>query len=141
MIYPTPEQLSGEGKYNRYTLVIASAKCARAITDEYVEQRAEAEKLIANKEPLARIRVSIVNHIKALIMAKEAGNAGVLVERTGMNDYRAKKLVMQSHNFSMKDLISLYLTASDSDSEFKHGLIDERYSLEIILVHRLLRPM
>ena len=92
------------------------------------------DKLIANKEPLARIRVSIVNHIKALIMAKEAGNAGVLVERTGMNDYRAKKLVMQSHNFSMKDLISLYLTASDSDSEFKHGLIDERYSLEIILV-------
>jgi DNA polymerase-3 subunit delta len=67
-------------------------------------------------------------------MAKEAGNAGVLVERTGMKDYRAKKLVMQSHNFSMKDLISLYLTASDSDSEFKHGLIDERYSLEIILV-------
>ena len=92
------------------------------------------DKLIANKEPLARIRVSIVNHIKALIMAKEAGNAGVLVERTGMNDYRAKKLVMQAHNFSMKDLISLYLAASDSDSEFKHGLIDERYSLEIILV-------
>ena len=50
MIYPTPEQLSGEGKYNRYTLVIASAKCARAITDEYVEQRTVAEKLLANKE-------------------------------------------------------------------------------------------
>ncbi len=50
MIYPTPEELSGNGKYNRYTLVIASAKCARAITDEYVEQKLMAEKMIANKE-------------------------------------------------------------------------------------------
>ncbi|MBR2821481.1 MAG: DNA polymerase III subunit delta [Clostridiales bacterium] len=92
------------------------------------------DKLIANKEPLARIRVSITNHIKALIMAREAGNPNVLVERTGMNDFRARKLVSQSNNFSMQRLISLYLAASDSDSEFKHGLIDERYSLEIVLV-------
>ena len=92
------------------------------------------DKLIANKEPLARIRVSITNHIKALIMAREAGNPNVLVERTGMNDFRARKLVSQSNSFSMQRLISLYLAASDSDSEFKHGLIDERYSLEIVLV-------
>ena len=92
------------------------------------------DKLIATREPPARIRASIVNHIKALIMAKEAGNASVLVERTGMNDFRARKLVAQSGNFSIKGLINLYLSAADSDSEFKHGLIDERYSLEIILV-------
>lgn len=92
------------------------------------------DKLISNKEPLAKIRVSIVNHIKALIMAKEARNANVLVERTGMNEFRAKKLVSQASNFDMKSLVNLYLAASDSDSDFKHGLIDERYSLEIILV-------
>jgi DNA polymerase-3 subunit delta len=67
-------------------------------------------------------------------MAKEAGNAGVLVDRTGMNDFRAKKLCQQARNFDMKELIKLYLAAADSDSEFKHGLIDERYSIEIILV-------
>ncbi|MBQ7161099.1 MAG: hypothetical protein IJR90_05275 [Clostridia bacterium] len=50
MMYPTPDQLSNNGKYNRYTLVVATAKCARKITDEYVKQRANAEKLIANKE-------------------------------------------------------------------------------------------
>lgn len=92
------------------------------------------DKLITNKEPLARIRVSIINHIKALIMAKEAGNADLLVKRTGMHEFRAKKLVSQAGNFQMKRLIDLYLAASDSDSDFKHGLIDERYSLEIILV-------
>ncbi len=64
MIYPTPEQLSGGGKYNRYTLVIASAKCARAITDEYVAQRAEAEKLIANKETDKSIAAQLKKEIR-----------------------------------------------------------------------------
>ncbi|MCR4703311.1 MAG: DNA polymerase III subunit delta [Saccharofermentans sp.] len=92
------------------------------------------DKLIANKEPLVKIRASIAGHIKALIMAKEAGNPGVLVDRTGMNDFRAKKLCSQARSFEMKELIKLYLAAADSDSDFKHGLIDERYSLEIVLV-------
>lgn len=49
MIYPSIEELT-QGKYNRYMLVIATAKCARMVTDEYVEQREHAEKLLANKE-------------------------------------------------------------------------------------------
>ncbi|MCR5328643.1 MAG: DNA polymerase III subunit delta [Saccharofermentans sp.] len=92
------------------------------------------DKLIQNKEPVVKIRASVVGHIKALIMAKEAGSQSVLVDRTGMNEFRAKKLCQQARNFDMKDLIKLYLAASDSDSEFKHGLIDERHSLEIVLV-------
>ncbi len=50
MISPTLEELLCEGKYNRYELVIATAKCARIVTDEYVSQRESAEKMIANKE-------------------------------------------------------------------------------------------
>lgn len=49
MIYPSIDEIT-KGKYNRYTLVIATAKCARIVTDEYVEQRELAEKLLANKE-------------------------------------------------------------------------------------------
>ena len=49
MIYPSIDDLT-MGKYNRYTLVVATAKCARIVTDEYVQQREHAEKLIANKE-------------------------------------------------------------------------------------------
>ena len=33
MIYPSIQELS-KGKFNRYELCIATAKCARAITDE-----------------------------------------------------------------------------------------------------------
>lgn len=49
MISPSITDLT-EGKFNRYTLSIATAKCARMITDEYVKQREIAERKIANKE-------------------------------------------------------------------------------------------
>ncbi len=50
MITPGVEQLSDNGKYNRYVLCIAAAKCARIVTDEYVEQYNRAESMVANKE-------------------------------------------------------------------------------------------
>ena len=49
MIYPSIDELT-KGRFNRYTLVVATAKCARIVTDEYVRQREAAEKLISNKE-------------------------------------------------------------------------------------------
>ena len=49
MIYPSIDEIT-KGQYNRYTLCIAAAKCARIVTDEYVEQRELAEKMLANKE-------------------------------------------------------------------------------------------
>ena len=49
LIKPGIEQLSENGKYNRYVLCIAAAKCARKVSDEYVEQYAKAEMMVANK--------------------------------------------------------------------------------------------
>lgn len=49
MIYPSIQELT-QDKFNKYTLVIATAKCARLVTDEYTRQRDTAERLIANKE-------------------------------------------------------------------------------------------
>ena len=50
MIYPSVDELTQNNKYNRYTLVIAVAKRARMVTDEYVAQREAAERMLANKE-------------------------------------------------------------------------------------------
>ena len=47
MIHPTIEQLA-HGDLNRYEVVLGVAKCARIVTDEYVEMRAKAQKLIEN---------------------------------------------------------------------------------------------
>ena len=49
MIYPTIDELT-HGDFNRYELVIGVAKCARIVTDEYVEMRAKAQKMIDNRE-------------------------------------------------------------------------------------------
>ncbi len=49
MIHPTVEELT-KGDFNRYELVIGVAKCARIVTDEYVEMRAKAQKMIDNHE-------------------------------------------------------------------------------------------
>ena len=50
MLHPTIEELT-KGEYNRNELALATAKCARLITDEYVRQHDAAEKSITgNKE-------------------------------------------------------------------------------------------
>lgn len=46
MIYPTFSELTKD-QFNRYQLAIATAKCARIVTDEYVRQREEAEKALS----------------------------------------------------------------------------------------------
>ena len=50
MIFPSVEQLT-QNKYNRYELVIATAKAARIITEILNEQKEEMEKSAGIKEP------------------------------------------------------------------------------------------
>lgn len=50
MVDPSIDELMQGGKHNRYAVCLATAKCARQITDEYVRQREIAERLLANKE-------------------------------------------------------------------------------------------
>ena len=53
MIYPTISKLTKD-KFNRYQLAIATSKCARIITDEYVRQRKEAEKKLTGAKDVDR---------------------------------------------------------------------------------------
>lgn len=50
MIFPSINELTQDGKINRYELVVATAKAARIITDEYVKQREYAEKIAMSKD-------------------------------------------------------------------------------------------
>ena len=49
MMYPTIDELTKK-EFNRYELVVGVAKCARIVTDEYVEMRNKAQKRIDNRE-------------------------------------------------------------------------------------------
>ena len=51
MLYPTIDELTKGNQFNRYELALATAKCARLITDEYVRQHEFVEKsATGNKE-------------------------------------------------------------------------------------------
>lgn len=50
MLYPTIGELT-KGEFNRYELSLATARCARIVTNEYVKQREDAERAqTGNKE-------------------------------------------------------------------------------------------
>ena len=54
MIYPTIQKLTNDYQFNRYQLAIATAKCARIITDEYSTQRKNAEKQLTGNKDIDR---------------------------------------------------------------------------------------
>ena len=60
MLYPTIQELTND-QFNRYELALATAKCARLITDEYVRQRAVAEAASANNKDAERNLVNMIN--------------------------------------------------------------------------------
>ncbi|MCD7748007.1 MAG: hypothetical protein LUI15_01615 [Firmicutes bacterium] len=88
MISPSIEELT-RGRFNRYSLVIATAKCARLVTNEYVKQREYAETLIANKAT-DRSLVSMIRRefrdekaVKSAITRLAAGEFEVVTDGEG----------------------------------------------------------
>ncbi len=60
MLYPTITQLTHD-EFNRYELALATAKCARLITDEYVRQREAAEKSATGNKETDKNLIKMVN--------------------------------------------------------------------------------
>lgn len=92
------------------------------------------DNLISNKEPIARIKFMLSKHIRQLICAKELKSQSKIVEALGVHPVTAKKLAEQAPKFSMDKLLNLYSACVKSDFDFKQGKIDERHSLDILLV-------
>ena len=80
MLYPTIEQLT-KNEFNRYELALATAKCARVLTNEYVEQREAAEKAATGNKEADRNVINQLNKeyreekaVKIAITKINAGN-------------------------------------------------------------------
>lgn len=89
MLHPTIEELT-KGEYNRYELALATAKCARLITEEYVRQHDAAEKSITgNKETDRPLNTMIDRELrdeKAVHVAVNRLYAGEYVIDVNAND-------------------------------------------------------
>lgn len=98
MIHPSIAELTQDGKINRYTLVVATAKCARIITDEYMKQREFAEKMSMNKDNekaknltnLIRKEYRDEKAVKNAINGLYSGEFRILSEEEAI-EYRKKK--------------------------------------------------
>ncbi len=60
MLYPTISELTKD-EFNRYELALATAKCARIITNEYVQQREAAEKAATGNKEADRNLINMIN--------------------------------------------------------------------------------
>ena len=60
MIYPTITELTKD-EFNRYELALATAKCARMITDEYIKQKEAVEKASTGNKEADKSLMSAIN--------------------------------------------------------------------------------
>ena len=60
MLYPTISERTKD-EFNRYELALATAKCARLITNEYVKQREAAEKAATGNKEADRNLINMIN--------------------------------------------------------------------------------
>ena len=87
MLHPTITELTKE-KFNRYELALATAKCARLITNEYVRQREAAEKSITGNKDTDKPLITMIDKeyrdekaVKTAI-SRIHGGEYVIVERS-----------------------------------------------------------
>ena len=59
MLHPTIDELTNQD-FNRYEIALATAKCARMFTDEYVKQKEAAERAMGNSKDADR---SVINKL------------------------------------------------------------------------------
>ena len=109
MIYPTIKDLTKD-EYNRYEIALATAKCARMITNEYTRQRVEAERqMTGNKEtdkPLNTMIDREVRDEKAVKLAIGRIHKGeyTIVHKDPAEQEREEQAILAGINRPYEDL-------------------------------------
>lgn len=97
MIYPTITELTKD-EFNRYELALATAKCARLITDEYVRQREAAEKAATGNKETDRNLMNMINKeyrdekaVKNAINKLHSGEFSIVRKEESDDDAKVEK--------------------------------------------------
>ena len=86
MLHPTIQDLTTEN-FNRYEIALASAKCARMITDEYITQKEAAEKAMGTSKEVDR---SIINKLNKEYREEKALKNALTMIKSG--EYKLVRL-------------------------------------------------
>ncbi len=121
MLYPTIGELT-KGNYNRYELSLATARCARLVTDEYVKQREDAERSqTGNKETDKPIQTLINKElrdekaVKTAIRRIHDGEYVIVRRPEGYFEELAKEEATEAE--APVDLKKLFASEDDSEDE------------------------
>ena len=120
MIYPTIKDLA-KGEYNRYEIALATAKCARMITNEYTRQRQEAERsMTGNKEtdkPLNTMIDKEVRDEKAVKLAIGRIYNGdyAIVHKDPAEQEREEQIILAGLNRRYDEELPVDLGAEDDE--------------------------
>lgn len=132
MIYPTINELAKGGEYNRYEIALATAKCARMITNEYTRQRVEAERqMTGNKEtdkPLTAMIDKEVRDEKAVKLAIGRIYKGeyTIVHKDPAEQEREEQAILAGINRPYEDLrVDEDEALDEGDVEDEEDLLDE----------------
>ena len=94
MIHPTIQELTYDGKFNRYELALATAKCARKITNEYARQRDAAEKAMTGNKDTDKPLMNMIDReyrdekaVKIAINKMHAGEYTIVENAPDEPDY------------------------------------------------------
>lgn len=86
MLHPTIDELTNQ-EFNRYELALATAKCARMITDEYVRQKEAAERAMGNSKDADR---SVINKLNKEYREEKALKNALTMIKAG--DYKLVRI-------------------------------------------------
>ncbi len=90
--------------------------------------------LISMKEPVTKIRFMLSRHLRQLICAKELSSSERIMSELKVVPFVARNLSAQARYFKMEELVALYEACALSDFSVKTGKIEDRLSLETLLV-------
>ena len=92
------------------------------------------DELIGKGEKVPMIKFMFCKHLRQLICAKELGNRDAIAQKLKVHPFVAKKLSYQAPKFSMEKLLNLFSACTKSDYDNRCGKLEERQSLEILIV-------
>jgi len=90
--------------------------------------------LISLKEPVPKIRFMLARHLRQLICAKELVQADRIMTALKVVPFVARNLAAQAKSFQMDELTALYEACATSDFSVKTGKMEDRLSMETLLV-------
>ena len=86
MLHPTIDELTNQ-EFNRYEIALATAKCARMFTDEYVKQKEAAERAMGNSKDADR---SVINKLNKEYREEKALKNALTMIKAG--DYKLVRI-------------------------------------------------